>query len=80
MKKFIITDILSNSFMQNINIDSEKQSDSELDNGAQMVVSAEAATLFKYRENAQDVIDEAIGRTTFSGCFLSILEVNINRY
>ena len=74
MKRYIIKDIVSGKFLQNINTDSNEHNDQELEYGAKLS-AVECATLFIYEDLAVEVADDATSKTPFVGCFFTIIEI-----
>ncbi len=73
-------DLASKKFLQNTNIDTFETNYYNLDNNATLIDDVENSTQINHKINAQNIIDEAINKTTFSGSYFTIIEVNINNY
>lgn len=80
MKKYLIQNLSNNGFLRNVNPDTSKHTTDYLEYNAKISMGFNRATLFDNIDNAKLICEESMSKTTFSGCFLTIVEVYINDY
>lgn len=75
MKKYAILCIDEKKYLQNTNADTFKQNIGSLEYGATLVEDIGNATLFKDKDRAEYIIEEAMGKTSFRDSFFTIVTV-----